>query len=116
VTRHLATAPSLAPGSDVAVYLVLNDFGRLGRAYVETDDAQADAQTITENLLSGQYDKPLRVVAFNLAEGWSRDVSEDMALMVIEQALAAGKTLPAATRTFIEQHTGEDVPCQLVAS
>jgi Tol biopolymer transport system component len=115
VTRHLATAPSLAPGSDVAVYLVLNDFGRFGRAYVETDDAQADARTIADNLLSGQYDKPLRVVAFNLAE-WARDVSEDMAQIVIEQALAAGKTLPAATRTFIEQHTGEDVPCQLVAS
>ena len=25
------------PGFDVTVYLVLNDFGRLGRAYVETE-------------------------------------------------------------------------------
>jgi hypothetical protein len=115
VTRHLSTAPSLAPGSDVAVYLVLDDFGSLGRAYVETDEAEADAQTVAANLLSGQYRKPLRIVAFNLAEGWAHDVSEDVARMAVEQALAAGKTLPHATRTFIEQQIGEEVPCQLVA-
>ena len=114
--RHLATAPSLAPGSDVAVYLVLDDFGTLGRAYVETDEAEADAQTIAKNLLNGQYRKPLRVVAFNLAEGWAHDVSEDVARIVVEQALAAGRALPEATRAFIEQHTGEEVPCQLVAN
>jgi hypothetical protein len=41
----------LAPGTsafDVTVYLVLTDFGRLGRAYVETDEAQADDATIVE--------------------------------------------------------------------
>jgi hypothetical protein len=30
------------PGFDVTVHVVLNDFGTLGRAYVETDEAQAD--------------------------------------------------------------------------
>ena len=36
--------PSLAPDEphDVTVYIVLNDFGELGRAYVETDEAKAD--------------------------------------------------------------------------
>jgi hypothetical protein len=116
VTRHLATAPSLAPVSDVAVYLVLDDFGRLGRAYVETDEAEADAQTIIENLLSGQYRKPLRIVAFNVAEGSSSDVSEDVARLVVGEALSQGRRLPEATRRFIEQHTGEEVPCQIVAS
>jgi hypothetical protein len=111
--RHLATAPSLAPGSDVAVYLVLDDFGTLGRAYVETYEAEAHAQSIAENLLSGQYRKPLRVTAFNVAEGWAHDVSEDLARSVLEQALAAGRMLPEATRAFIKQHTGEEVPCQL---
>jgi hypothetical protein len=32
------------------------------------------------NILSGQYSCPLRVVALNTAEGWSRDVTEDMQL------------------------------------
>ena len=49
------TAP-LAPGQhDVTVYVVLNDFGPLGRAYVETDEIDADEETIIENILNGQY-------------------------------------------------------------
>ena len=42
-------APTLAPGqpaSDVTVHIVLNDFGDLGRAYVETDEAEADEASI----------------------------------------------------------------------
>ena len=35
-------------------------------------------------MLSGQYTKPVRVVAFNIAEGWSRDVSENIAWEVIK--------------------------------
>ncbi len=48
----------LAPGEpafDVTVHIVLNDFGQLGRAYVETDETEADEATIVENILSGQY-------------------------------------------------------------
>jgi hypothetical protein len=63
--------------STLTVYLVLDDFGELGRAYRETDAAQADLRTIVADLLSGQYRHPLRVVAFNTAEGWARDVSAD---------------------------------------
>jgi hypothetical protein len=62
--------PPLAPGDDVTVHIVLNDFGPLGRAYVETDEAKADEATIIENILSGQYSHLIRVVAFNTAEGW----------------------------------------------
>ena len=59
------------------VHIVLNVFGSLGRAYVETDEANADEATIVENILGGQYSCPLRVVAFNIAEGWAEDVTED---------------------------------------
>jgi hypothetical protein len=30
-------------------------------------------------LLGGQYEGPVRIVAFNTAEGWSRDVTVDIA-------------------------------------
>jgi hypothetical protein len=30
-------------------------------------------------LLDGQYEKPVRIVAFNTTEGWSRDVPVDIA-------------------------------------
>jgi hypothetical protein len=71
------------PSDDVTVYLVLNDHGQFGIAYVETDPAEADRETIIRNFLTGQYSNALRVVAFNTVEGWSRDVSEDIAGKVL---------------------------------
>jgi hypothetical protein len=65
------------PDRDAGV--VLDDFGKLGRAYRETDESHADEETIIETLLHGQYSNPTRVVSFNISEGWSRDVSEDIA-------------------------------------
>ena len=40
-------------GSEGTVYLVLDDFGRFGRAWRETHESEADRQTIVANLLSG---------------------------------------------------------------
>ena len=54
---------------------MLDDFGRLGRAWRETDEAGASRTTLVRNLLEGQYENPVRIVAFNTAEGWSRDVT-----------------------------------------
>ncbi|HJY90723.1 MAG TPA: hypothetical protein VJ255_10605, partial [Candidatus Acidoferrum sp.] len=34
---------------------------------------------LVRNLLEGQYENPVRIVAFNTAEGWSRDVTVDIA-------------------------------------
>jgi hypothetical protein len=67
-----AASPPLAQGRDHTVYLVLDDFGELGSAFRETDPAKAHLTTIVADLLSGQYRHPLRVVAFNTAEGWAR--------------------------------------------
>jgi hypothetical protein len=57
---------SLLPDQDL--HFVLCDFGRSGQAYVETDPAEADASTIVRNLLRGQYDRPVRVLALNVEE------------------------------------------------
>jgi hypothetical protein len=78
--------PPLVPDEqNVTVYIVLNDFGQLGRSYLETDEAEADEKTVVSNIISGQYSNPIRVVAFNTVEGWSRDVTEDIARAVLEQ-------------------------------
>src|SRR6185436_8923437 len=61
------------------VYLVADDFGRLGRAWREADNEATDLETVLQDLLTGQYSHPIRVVAFNTAERWSEDVSEDVA-------------------------------------
>ena len=72
--------PSLVPtGGDETVYLVADDFGDLGRVWRETDFETTDLETIISDLLGGQYNNPVRVIAFNTTEGWSRDVTEDIA-------------------------------------
>ena len=75
---HRATlVPESSTNRDV--YLVLDDFGRLGRAWRETDEAATDHNTLIRNLIDEQYENPVRIVAFNTAEGWSRDVTIDIA-------------------------------------
>jgi hypothetical protein len=73
-------SPSIVPDdTNRDVYLVLDDFGRLGRAWRETDEAGANRATLVRNLLDEQYEDPVRIVAFNTAQGWSRDVTVDIA-------------------------------------
>jgi hypothetical protein len=77
---HKPWTPSIVPRSDdQTVYLVVDDFGRNGSAYREADAETADLETVITDLLGGQYNNPIRVVAFNTTEGWSQDVSEDIA-------------------------------------
>jgi hypothetical protein len=60
------TAPlPLAPIRNGTVYLVL--------------DCEADLQMVVADLLCGRYRYPLRVVAFNTAVGWMRDVTAEVA-------------------------------------
>ena len=75
----MRTSPSVVPGGEKDIYLVLDDFGRLGRAWRETDETGTNRATLVRNLLDGQYENPVRIVAFNIAEGWCRDVTVDIA-------------------------------------
>lgn len=79
--RRPDQSPSIVPpGNDQDVYLVLDDFGgRIGSAWRETDAEAARLETVIADLLDGQYSSPVRVIAFNTAEGWSRDVSGNVA-------------------------------------
>ncbi|MGB8014393.1 MAG: hypothetical protein WCF80_00675 [Pseudolabrys sp.] len=96
---------------DVTVYIVLNYYGsRLGRAYAETGDDEADEKTTIENILSGQYSHPIRVVAFNTAEGWARDVTEDIAQAVLSKAQHEHRSISIAAQEFLVRTLGVDAP------
>jgi hypothetical protein len=98
-------SPSIVPESDDRdIYLVLDDFGRLGRAWRETDEERTDRVTVVQDLFEGQYNCPQRVVAFNTAEGWSRDVSEDIADELLQRLAAAEDDAPAGIQDFIDRH------------
>jgi hypothetical protein len=76
----LRTSPSITPHRpDQDTYLVLDDFGWIGLAWRETDEDGTDRETLIRDLFAGDYNNPVRIVAFNTAKGWSRDATVDIA-------------------------------------
>jgi hypothetical protein len=97
--------PSIVPSdNDQTVYLVADDFGRLGRAWPEADYETTDLETVIQDLLTGQYSNPVRVVAFNTAERWSEDVSEDVARELRRRCDLQMRELPSTISDFVERH------------
>ena len=65
-----------------------------------------DLETIITDLLSGQFNDPIRVVAFNTLEHWSRDVSEDIALEIQTRCDIQGAGVPEHIQDFVANYTG----------
>jgi hypothetical protein len=106
--------PSIVPNDDDQnVYLVVDDFGRNGRVYRETDVETADLETTIADLLSGQYKNPVRVVAFNTAEHWSRDVSSDVAHELRHRCDEQMRDVPFGLEEFMDRHEGRYHDIQL---
>src|SRR5690242_10171136 len=104
--NHLTSLAPTGPSEDVTVHIVLNDYGKLGIAYVETDAAKADQATIVEYIVTGEISRPLRIIAFNTHEGWSRDITEDIAVRIFELN-QQGRELSAVARDFVERAIGK---------
>jgi hypothetical protein len=107
-------SPSIIPTDrlDWDIYLVLEDF-RDGAAWVETDEGETDVAAVVEDLLTGQYDQPLRVVVFNPAERWSRDATEEIAEELDRRISGEGREVSEALQEFIESNTGRKMGVQL---
>ena len=59
IMRRSNWTPSIVPNdNDETVYLVADDFGRLGRAWREADYETTDLETVIQDLLTGQYSNP----------------------------------------------------------
>ena len=89
-----------------------DDLGRF-RVCRETDENEADRETVIRGIMSGQYGRPIRVVAFNSAEGYSRDKSLDIAGEIVDPATQTGERLSKHAQAFVEWATGEDLPTTL---
>ena len=95
-------SPSIIPEDTPRdVYLVLDDFGSLGRVWRETDEMGSNRAWMVRNLLEGQYENPVRIVAFNTAEGWSRDVTVDIA-DELRRRYVEYDEVPASVLKFLE--------------
>jgi len=95
-------------GDDQTVYLVKDDLGRLGAVWREADAEATDLETVITDLLTGQYRNPVRVIAFNTAEHWARDVSEDTAHELRHRCDLQLRDVPSSIRAFVERHEGHD--------
>jgi hypothetical protein len=99
--------PKIVPyGADQTVYLVVDRFGQLGSAYRETEVERTDLETIITDLMSGQFNDPVRVVAFNTLEHWSEDVSKDIADEIQTRCDVEGVAVPEHVRDFVASYTG----------
>jgi hypothetical protein len=99
--------PSIVPNSDDQnVYLVVDDFGRNGRAWREADIEATDLETVILDMLGGQYKNPVRVVGFNTAEGWSQDVSADVAQELRQRCDLQMRDIPLGLQDFVDRYEG----------
>jgi hypothetical protein len=59
-------------------------------------------------LLEGQYKNPVRIIAFNVAEGWSQDASADIAQELRRRCDLQLRDAPSGIQDFVERHAGPE--------
>jgi len=106
-----ARTPSIIPyGADETIYLVVDSFeDRSGVHEVEVE--RSDIETIIADLMAGQFNDPVRVVAFNTLEHWSEDVSKDIAREILSRGDIEGVEVPEHIRDFVASHADPAEAC-----
>ena len=89
---------SVPYGADQTVYLVVEGSGPDGPAW-KTE--RADIETVITDLLSGQFNDPIEVVAFNTLEHWSDDLSKDIAREIRCRCDIDGYDVPVYLEEFL---------------
>lgn len=96
--------PGIVPyGADETAYLVVDSFSN-GKVYRETESEKADLEAVINDLLTGRYNSPIRVVAFNTLEHWSSDVSADIAAEIETRCDMDGVPVPEPLTDFVQSH------------
>jgi len=103
----MSWSPTTAPHGDFeTVYLVMDSFGAHGIAYRETDVERTDLETVIADLMAGEFNAPVRVIAFNMLGHGADDVSQQIAEEIQKRCDLAGEPVPDCIRDFVEDHTG----------
>ena len=113
--RESNCTPSIVPSSDDQdIDLVVDDLSRLGLVWREADVEATDFETIVMDLLVGQYKNPIGIFCFNPAEGWSRDVSEDVARELRRRCDLQLRDVPSSIQDFVERGQDRQLTVRLV--
>jgi hypothetical protein len=106
------SSASIVPnGSDQNVYLVVDDFGRWGHANRETNVEEANLASVITNVMSGQFNGPIRVVR-NTVERWSEVISEHLAREIKRRCELVDEELLSA---FVESYIAARQPTPRLA-
>jgi hypothetical protein len=101
--------PSIVPNvREQNVYMVVDDLGHLGQVWREAGVETTDLESVTNDLLEGQYRYPVRVVAFNVAEGRCRDASKDVAHELRRRCDLRLTELPESLQDFVTRFEEAD--------
>jgi hypothetical protein len=105
--------PSIVPNEhDQTVYLVEDCF-KSGCVWPEVGSDHTHLEAVIADLLSGQYSDPQRVIAFNTAEKWSQDVSEDIAQELRQRCDLQLRDVPFFLQNFTDRYEGRYQDIQL---
>ena len=110
-------SPTMVPyGADETVYVVVDRFRAGANIYREAELERTDLETIIGDLMSGQFNDPIRVVAFNTLEHWASDISAEVAAEIQIRCDIDGEPLPEHVADFVERHARSARPLALPLS
>jgi hypothetical protein len=108
MSQRWPTSSIVPNGDGETVYLVVDCSGKGGCVYREAEVGKTDLETTIADLLSRKYDDPDRVIAFNTADNWAQDVSDDIGREIRRRADLAHKDLSSSVEDFVIRHAGRE--------
>ena len=76
----MSWSPGMVPyGADQTVYVLVDSFGPAGASYREMEIERTHLESVISDLLTGRFNAPVRIIAFNTLEHWAEDVSLEVA-------------------------------------
>ena len=110
--RTASGTPSIVPHNEEDdVYVVEHD---PGPARAEVNSGAAGFEPVVMDLLTGRYTKPVRVVVFNVAGGWCRDASVEIAHELRRRCDLQLRDIPFFLQDFVDRHEGRYRDIQLL--
>ena len=98
-------APDIVPyGADQTIFVVVDSLAADGNGGQETEVECEDFDTVVSEFMAGQFQDPVRVVAFNTLEHWSQDLSFEVAQEIQARCDIDGLPVPEHVKDFLEKH------------
>lgn len=88
-------------GADQTIYLVTDRRGVSAGDLRQTEVERTDLESVIVDLISGHFNNPIRVVAFNTLEHWKRDISFEVAQEIQLRFDMERDPIPAHVEDFV---------------